>query len=74
MEADGLVQCAPRARDARVTDVVLRAAGIQALEKVLQAAGSQYERALAQFSDAETRQLQDFLQRLLVNLKRSPYE
>lgn len=74
MEADGLVRCVHRPGDARVTDVLLREPGIQALEKVLQAAGSQYERALAQFTDSETRQLQDFLLRLLANLKRSPYE
>lgn len=73
MQADGLVECATRDSDARVTDVLLRSAGRQALEKVLQAAGSQYERALAGFSDAETRQLQDLLARLLENLRRSPF-
>ena len=41
MKTDGLVACTPRAGDARVTEVLLRDAGTRALEKVLQAAGSQ---------------------------------
>lgn len=73
METDGLVACSPRAGDARVTEVNLREEGRRTLAHVLKAAGSQYERALAGFSDPETRQLQEFLVRLLSNLKRSPY-
>jgi MarR family transcriptional regulator, organic hydroperoxide resistance regulator len=74
MRNEDLVSTAPRKIDNRITDVFLNEAGRQALDKVLKVASKQYEHAINSFSKEEIKQLGEQLQRILVNLNRSPFE
>ena len=74
MRKDGLVKCAPRTTDQRITDVHLQASGERALEKIITVTSKQYERALDGFNSEETKNLRSYLQRILDNLDRSPFE
>ena len=74
MRNDDLVSTAPRESDNRITDVLLKSAGKQALGKVLKVASKQYERAISGFSEDEIRKIHLQLQGILANLNRSPFE
>ena len=74
MRNDEFVRTAPRQSDNRITDVFLNDSGLLALDKVLEVASKQYQRALSGFTDPEIQALRDQLQRILANLDRSPFE
>lgn len=74
LREDGLVTCAPRAADNRVTEVYLADGGRRALEEVVRVAARQYERALAGVAPAEVAAFVDVLRRIRVNLERSPLD
>lgn len=74
MRNEGLVKCAPRQSDQRVTDVFLLEKGRQTLDKVINVASQQYERAVEGFSDKEMEQLRNSLRKILANMNRSPFE
>lgn len=70
MEADGLVACAPRASDGRVTEVTLTQSGLDARERAWAVAEKIYEKAFAKTSDAEENRLNKVLERIYTNLRR----
>jgi MarR family transcriptional regulator, organic hydroperoxide resistance regulator len=72
MRADGLVACAPRERDGRVTEVFLEPAGEAALQEIVRVAGLQYQRAMHGLSEARINALRDTLRHINANLRRSP--
>jgi len=72
MQAEGLVVCAPRASDARVTEVRLTPAGAQAVERVRGPASRIFHQAFGQVSDAELETLTAVLRRLFDNLETPP--
>ena len=74
MRNENLVSTAPRKTDMRITDVIINETGSKALDKVLKVASKQYERGISGFSEEEIKQLGGQLQRILVNLNRSPFE
>lgn len=74
MRREGLVTCEPRASDNRVTNVLLEEPGRVMLSKIIRVASTQYRRAVAGLADQEIRQCLDLLERIRVNLQRSPLE
>jgi len=72
MRAEGLVACAPRAGDGRVTEVYLEPAGERALEEIVRVAGRQYRRAMAELSQTQIDAFRDTLRTINANLRRSP--
>ena len=73
MSKEGLVKCAPRKSDQRVTEVFLLEKGEESLKKVIHVASKQYERAIEGFSEEEVEQLRHSLKKVLQNLNRSPF-
>ena len=69
MQADGLVDCKPRAEDARVTEVSLTEAGSEASVKAWQAAATVYERAFRRMSKRDMETLNSLLMKLAGNLQ-----
>ncbi|MDR3512011.1 MAG: MarR family transcriptional regulator [Caulobacteraceae bacterium] len=72
MQADGLVTCAPRPTDARVTEVHLTEAGAEGVERVRSQASRIFHQAFQDVSEAEILILLDILQRLFNNLEAPP--
>ena len=72
MQAEGLVSCAPRATDARVTEVRLTPAGSAAMERVRGQASRIFRHAFHDVSDKEMLVFIDVLQRLFENLESPP--
>ncbi len=64
MEADGLVACAPRASDARVTEVRLTDSGLEARNRAWTVAAGIYERAFARITDNEENRLNRLLEKV----------
>ena len=69
MEADGLVACAPRAIDGRVTEVTLTASGMEARERAWAIAEKIYEKAFAKTTDSEEARLNKLLERIYTSLR-----
>ena len=74
LRGEGLVSCASRASDNRVTDVFLEPPGRAALERIIAVAGNQYQRAISGLSDSEVQKFVETLRRVRQNLERSPIE
>jgi DNA-binding MarR family transcriptional regulator len=72
MQAEGLVTCAPRASDARVTEVRLTPAGSAAMERVRGQASRIFRLAFHDVSDKEMAAFIGVLQRLFENLESPP--
>jgi DNA-binding MarR family transcriptional regulator len=72
MQAEGLVTCAPRASDARVTEVRLTPAGSEAVERVRGQASRIVRHALHDVSDKELTAFIAVLRRLFDNLESPP--
>lgn len=72
MQVEGLVSCAPRATDARVTEVSLTPAGAQAVERVRRQASRIFHQAFDTISDEEIAAFIDLLRRLFDNLEAPP--
>lgn len=72
MQAEGLVTCAPRPSDARVTEVSLTEAGAEAVERVRSQASRIFHQAFDSVSDAEISQFLDIMRRLFDNLETPP--
>jgi DNA-binding MarR family transcriptional regulator len=72
MQAEGLVTCAPRPTDARVTEVRLTAAGSRAMEQVRGQASRIFRQAFDDISDKEMTVFIAVLQRLFDNLESPP--
>lgn len=70
MEADGLVACAPRASDGRVTDVSLTESGLEARDRAWAVAKKVYERAFVKVTDSEEARLNKLLERIYTGLRR----
>jgi len=70
MRAAGLVHTAPRASDQRITDVCMLPAGARTLERLIEVASVEYERAFAGFETAELEALIATLQRVRANVRR----
>ncbi len=68
LRAEGLVSCAPRANDARVTEVRLEPPGREALEEIVRVAARQYERAVRGLGVGDIDRLNDLLRRIAANL------
>lgn len=69
MEADGLVACAPRASDGRVTEVTLTASGLEARERAWAIVEKVYEKAFAKTTDSEEARLNKLLERIYTSLR-----
>ncbi|MES1983995.1 MAG: MarR family winged helix-turn-helix transcriptional regulator [Pseudomonadota bacterium] len=69
MEADGLVACAPRASDGRVTDVSLTERGLEARTRAWAVAKAIYERAFEEVSGSEEARLNKLLERIYSSLR-----
>ena len=74
MRAESLVSTFPRKSDNRITEVQLNDSGFAALDKVIEIAARQYQRAILGLSNEEIESFTRQLQNILVNLERSPYE
>jgi DNA-binding MarR family transcriptional regulator len=72
MQAEGLVTCAPKATDARVTEVRLTPAGSAAMERVRGQASRIFRLAFHDVSDKEMTAFMGVLQRLFENLESPP--
>jgi MarR family transcriptional regulator, organic hydroperoxide resistance regulator len=72
MQSDGLVTCAPRPTDARVTEVHLTATGRAGVGRVCEQASRVFHRAVHGVSDGELLVLLDLLRRLYENMGSSP--
>lgn len=68
MAADGLVATAPRATDARVTEVTMTAAGRRALAEIRQQASRAFALGTGNLSDAELMQFNVLLRRIEADL------
>jgi DNA-binding MarR family transcriptional regulator len=69
LRGEGLISCAPRASDNRVTDVFLEPAGREALGKIISVAAREYQRAIAGLGDAEVEAFVATLRRIRANLQ-----
>ncbi len=74
MTDEGLVRCAPRPEDNRVTEVFITETGRAALAKVKDVSAKIYTRALEGLSDQDVGRLNEMLRQIQQNLVRSPYE
>ena len=74
LRADGMVSCAPRASDNRVTEVFLEPAGREALESIIRVAGQQYQRAVQGLSESEVQTFVATMRHVQQNLRRLPVE
>jgi DNA-binding MarR family transcriptional regulator len=72
MQVDGLVTCAPRATDARVTEVRLTPAGIEAMEQARAPTSRIFRHAFHDVSDADMAAFTRVLQKLFDNLESPP--
>ena len=72
LERSGLVRLASRPSDARVTDVAITSAGIDAVGRVREVAARMYQRAFGDFSARDLETLNQLLGRILHNLSRGP--
>ncbi len=72
MQIEGLVTCAPRASDARVTEVRLTPAGSAAMDKVRSQASRIFHQAFDSVSDEEMTAFTSLLRRLFDNLETPP--
>ena len=68
MEADGLINCAPRATDQRVTEVSLTESGLQASDRAWAAANHIYARAFENVSPKEIATLNRLLRTITRNI------
>jgi DNA-binding MarR family transcriptional regulator len=68
MEADGLVQCAPRASDARYTDVSLTPAGQEACDRAWTVANAIYKTVFHDIPAEDEAHLNDVLKRVFERL------
>ena len=69
MEADGLVACAQRASDGRVTEVSLTESGLEARGRAWAVAEKVYEKAFAKVTDSEEVRLNKSLERIYAGLR-----
>ena len=69
MEADGLVACAARASDGRVTEVSLTESGLEARDRAWAVAEKVYETAFAKVTDSEEARLNKSLERIYASLR-----
>jgi MarR family transcriptional regulator, organic hydroperoxide resistance regulator len=69
MEADGLLACAPRANDGRVTEVRLTDSGLDARSRAWAVAEQIYHKAFARTSDSEEARLNKLLERIYTNIR-----
>lgn len=74
MQKEGLVRCAPRMADNRVTEVFLTKEGRAALKKVKKVSGKIFERSFDGLESSEIKELNHVLRFIQKNLIRSPYE
>ena len=72
LDRNGLVRLASRPSDARVTDVAITSAGIDAVGRVREVAARMYQRAFGDFSARDLETLNQLLGRILHNLSRGP--
>ncbi len=68
MEADGLINCTPRATDQRVTEVSLTKQGLEASDKAWAAANSIYARAFENVTPKEIATLNRLLRTVTRNI------
>ena len=68
MEADGLVRCAPRASDARYTDVSLTPAGQEACDRAWTVANAIYQTVFHDIPAEDEAHLNDVLKRVFERL------
>jgi len=73
MQQEGLVERRTDARDGRVVPVFLTAAGRETFKRILPIAFDHYRRAVAGLSEEELKTLTGLLNRILMNVRRSPY-
>lgn len=69
MEADGLVACAPRASDGRVTEVSLTESGLEARDRAWVVAEKVYKTAFAKVTGDEETRLNTLLERIYTSLR-----
>lgn len=69
MEADGLLACAPRPNDGRVTEVRLTDSGLDARSRAWAVAEQIYDKAFARTSDSEEARLNKLLERIYTNIR-----
>lgn len=69
MEADGLVACAQRASDGRVTEVTLTTSGLEARERAWSVAEKVFAKAFAKTTQAEQVRLNKLLERIYTSLR-----
>jgi DNA-binding MarR family transcriptional regulator len=74
MREEGLVETTSSPADNRITEVRLRAAGKQALDKVIHVGSRQFHRATKGLSNEELGQLLRILKHMIRNLSRLPIE
>jgi DNA-binding MarR family transcriptional regulator len=72
MQAEGLVTCAPRVSDARVTDVSLTEAGARAVEQVRSQASRIFHQAFDSVTSEEIAGFLGLMRRLFDNLETPP--
>lgn len=69
MEADGLVACAPRPSDGRVTEVSLTESGLEARDRAWAIAEKVYGKAFEKTTDSEEARLNKLLERIYTSLR-----